>query len=785
MANTKDPGNFAPPKTGTDFVRSFPTYEACDVIGAGASSFNRSMLTQVGIAKSRFLESDGTGKPGNKRLDIQKYRCLLLTQKMQESNYRRVLDLPNYLDCRVDPPPDVSVIINEAIKEFGQADRYSPSTITKILQDIDDEMESNAGSRQSLGALASVINSLANFPQQGTTERIMLESSMELLLTTINELKEILQRSFASVGGTIENIINIVLTFVDMLFFIGDYITEQRNLRNEFAARILSQQRSIGLGDKKGVYGAYKITYGSGPSAQTIRAWCKAGEARRPQDLFLMPDGTSGAYNRALNQWKATREIIVEAAPRMQELFGDDYAQFFGACFFIAAFRKVYARSESDYYIGVKGKNDDSMLRKAVTFGNRNQTVVELVDAKAAQMFEEPRASTRIEAAGCNVPDYWVPFWEDTALGNFNNEVNPDVPAAVRRDLRSKLRDYMFAKWATANGPFQCSIPHRDKRYFTYTGQRVDTFANKVIGLYDFFDAWAQKAYPSFGSIRRQRMIDQLIGDRIDLFYTYAMGGTPAGMDWNQAVLTAFLPGGEIKKFGATTKVELGPEPIPAQFPGVKARCPGGPNDTSCLPCNTIRGRRPIGAKAIEIPTLIKWSGQRGPQRSPEFEAWKENLRQNGYPEYYIDCLTQELAFEGLPGSRLDEGFRVNIPGLTPSVKVTARQFGPANTIADSVRQFGLKGLDDVTGLRAPMVATLGAGMRPGELAMRKKIAARQGALTVSEQRQRGLLPVGKAGRLNGLDAAPAGSSSSAAWLIGGLAVAGVVYAAYRSSKKR
>jgi hypothetical protein len=751
----------AAPATGTASDRSFPQFADCKTVGIDASRFNESLLKSKGTSNLPF-------EPGNRRLNIKDYRCALLAEVNQpKSGGRRVLDLPNWLDCRIDPAPDVSVLINEAIIAYGQggAAFREPGALDKILQDLDDQLEGASGNqREQLGAFANLIKLLGpGFPRQGSTARQNLEGAIEIFWTMLDSLmeilKEVLKSYVPSSGNIIDNVKKILKSLVDMLFFIGDFVAENYALRQEIAARFLSEQRAVGFPSTNpeknfpGVRSIYSQTYGpetakeglvtAAPAMVTVRAWCKAGEDRN--DPFFMPNGTTGKFNKAKNDYEAKVKTIRAALGPIKAVFGDpnnpdapptdtQLREFFGMVFVLGSWFKIYdgGLEVRDYLIGRK-------LREAVDSGNAEKTVVDLgitpATVAAVQASSEERmASVWIEAGRCCDSHYYVPFWEDTDGINFNFVLNTSTPFQERLDIRRKLSEFMRQIWGNPTDTKYCSTFCGGHAYRKWRGYRIDTFARKMMTVWEMLDAWAKASQPYYGVKRRTRLIEGLLtkvpkgdaGDpdsygassesRIPALFELATRAT--GFTWEQAILSAFVPGGQLGR---------PPQADDPAFRGVTARCPGGPNDKSCLPCEKIKQRRPIGAKAIDIPMLVEYTGM-FPRLSLEYQNWVTNLRQNGYPDYYIDCLTQDLL---LVSKGTGSGFFVrDSPALmaisTPPMAVM-KLSGMSSRPQTANR---LSGLD----LDRP-------SSKPTEAYKFKMNAAKQGYINVAKARKLGLIP--------------------------------------------
>lgn len=629
MPRLGDPAQFQPPQTNVPFSRSFPTYETC----------------RPSLALNDILQ----GEVGSRRLNVQAFRCALLVQREAITGFRRLLDVPNWIDCRVENPPDKSALIEKAMRVYSNG--ASPEGTYAQLQDINDALEEAkergvGGADASLGFLDSLTAQLARFPRQGTTARAALEGQKSILFTVSDAIFAIIkdQSSFSSV--TLDQIRIILYSLVDLLFFVGDYVSEYDAFLTEYATRFFSEERALGIPKDKlpGVASTYAAIYGARPSMQTIRSWCKAGEARR--DYYLFPDGSTQAFLDAQRKWQATKDVVDSKETKaVVSTFGANAREFYGISFLIGAWLKTYTRTEIvDYLI--------PDLRAAVARGNSNSVVTTI---GFAPFSEEQRAEMRVEGQACkNVFGlqyaFWVPFWENTVLGNFNRGVREDVSAAYRTQLRKGMGDIIFGQWTTRSVK-DCTV---GGQYNDYTGTRIDAFARKFLTVWDMLQAWAKAVNPFDGKRKRLRTIEKILtvnpdqSDRLSTLYFLAFNA-PQGNVGDAVVRLLTLADG------------VGAPPQRESFSGgVRARCPGGPQDSSCLPCDLIKQRRPIGAKPIEIPTYVEWGtpppltntaavmayARARVEDSLEFAAWAKRLREAGYPDYYIDCIARDVIWK-------------------------------------------------------------------------------------------------------------------------------------------
>ncbi len=310
---------------------------------------------------------------------------------------------------------------------------------------------------------------------------------------------------------------------------------------------------------------------------------------------------------------------------------------------------------------------------------------------------------------GCGSTRSYGAFWQDTAGGNFDYENNSYYTADQRNRIKNVARDAMlldglFVRKKSLNYWTNCvNVPFvgrkcADQQFVdVFYGIDQKVFADDIKAVLAMWDEFARESLGSFGGSKyaRQSFIrDNLIGakdesgsyrntvnlDRMweatKLLYAVAnyshangnigfdeavkrLRGQPQGNAWvqlsgDQLDFAVFLGNSWAHSllYILTGEKKLPPAPnrdAPI-YKSVTGNCPDG-SATSCLPCDVIKERRPIGAKELTVPMAITWTGTGGARNSPEYKAWVKQFRDAGYPDYYIDCATLDVKFTPGPGA--------------------------------------------------------------------------------------------------------------------------------------
>lgn len=635
---------------------------------------------------------DGTLGTGTARLNPERLRCVLLTE-LQKGVEQRVLDLDNYIDCRMPPGKlNKDEIINEALAAYGSS--ADASFIYALTDAIADAQES--GDSANLGPLERVLSSIGDpqtWPRAGSYARVGSETAALLGLKLSDILLDTIARYFP--GFPKDNVDKAIRLLVDTLFFVGDYVAEAMALREEMAQRLISYNAKTdaihpyGIGRVNTIRGAYKATYGTGASMVTVREWCRVGADRGAP--YTAPDGTDGRYQEKLRAWKFVTDGVKGEAARI----GMTPIEIIGTSNIIASLFVIHdaksARSILDTIYGdFRSANADLVVNKLPSWytpsgENVASTLVKL-DPNAA-------FATR---------DYYVPFWlfdPSSALAAFTGpSVNRGSTVTDRTAYRLAQIEAFERLYALRRLPrlgeqgcvsldgATCSSQSTPTE-FSFITRRGD-FAKNVVKVWDMWIRYMRVQYPYVGPRTLYAKIrDQMLANFARSRSTFdnlwkGLGGAFEKNFTKENALYLILTG----SYYAPTM------PTPEMFPSPKGPCPDG--TTSCIPCDVIKSRRPIGAKAIQIPQFIEWGGDFGPKLSPEFGAWKRALSDAGYPGYYIDCLAKDLTFKAKPGAK-----------LFPSSRSPIRSDIPV------INPIKLSGMRGASGLRAPSVALLSGGL--------------------------------------------------------------------------
>lgn len=627
------------------------------------------------------------GKPiGERRIDINRLRCLLLTEDRLDLN-RRVMELPNYLDCRDEQAKGVrDEIIKTAIKAYGGTD---PGFLDAILAEIDEATENGDTDAAGLSWLANLIAGVKNGWPRDPTARAALGDTVKFSVELVGAIAQIIARAVPGASGYINDTQTLIKLLVDMVFFLGDYVAEVEATQKEAAVRLLSysdittNQKPYGIGRVNTIRGAYAATNPGGASMRTVKAWCEAGIKK--EKPYLAPDGTDGSYQAALALWQAQNEQAVIQTPKMVEAFRGSYERFIAANVIYAGIWNAYsfrdARFISEWIPNVVAGQGALLKYDSAMF----QSLGYLRDLCGAPFDDFADADTLTlndpNGIACK-KNYYTPWWEESWAGiaRWGYGINTDIRRDRALDYKRSILDAMNTRYF---------------RVIAATGKltgvwRVADFAFELNAVKKLWDDLMAAAYPEKGKTKRQREIKRLLAERWNVLAPLVRNGALMPRD----PATAWAASINLVMTGSATGVPM-PVASDPKYSTVKAPCPTG--DTSCLPCAAIKGRRPLGAKVIQIPTLVEWSGNYGPLKSPEFAAWKKSLNENGYPDYYIDCLARDLTFKAKPGARLVPP----LPG-TPNVAPV-----PPNIDIKIPNTFKLSGVAGASGLTAHSIALL------------------------------------------------------------------------------
>jgi hypothetical protein len=660
---------------------------------------------------------------GRRYVDASILRCLLTTA-IDSRTKTSVLSMDRWPDC--DMIPLDAVLVREMALAAVGANANDLGFIEDIMSEVDDAIE--AGDTSGMGFFALLEKSLdpEHWPRQGTSERVLIDSVTQISLDIAKSIVSIIKKSVPAAERYGDDVMTILLAFIDLIRLLGDFMAEYRAVWFEQTKRWYSVQR------KDNIAARYEAMYGSKPSSATIRAWCKYGATRVDSsgqsnpDGGLAPDGTSSAYEIALAEWNAKQQVADALATTLQKQFGSNLAKFFGVNTILAGWYGGYAG------LRYHGTGDSAMtyseslsnapttgfwdglgnglavaysgglayyfmnMRGTIEAGARNNQWKGnvLVWAYDGPNNDEENAvviaveKTTAPVFGTVRTRYLIPFWEDTYSANFKQPRNTGNDAPTRIRLKGNAAVEL-------------------ERHFN--NLKINDFARDVLPVWLMWDFIAQKRNPGRGKRKRERWIASTLTTLADTFLkaeesfsSYAPSEITLDV-WKQAIRTAV--GADVPP----------PNKKSAKYGGVVGPCPPDGKNTNCLPCDFIKSRRPVGARAIDVALTLTWTGTRGPYLSPEYLAWKKALSDAGYPGYYIDCLTRDLVFKAGANAVDPSTPQPVIPGTTVAVPATRC---PAGTILVGGRCFkptGISGLPQtiLRGITRPVVVELAGPTLP------------------------------------------------------------------------
>lgn len=629
---------------------------------------------------------------GRRSIDAAYLRCQFLLQP--QGGLTPVLSMDRWPDCEM-APRDPFQVRADALKEAGSV-KVDTGFVQNILVALDDKVEEGRSDGGLSGFLALVFDP-PNWPLQGTTGRSLVETTIQLTDEIVNVIKDIIVEAFPATKSYANNGQRLIRIFIDLMRFIGDYLGEYYNVWQVQNARLYSMQR------KANIDGKYAAVYGAKPSSATLRSWCSYGKERG--DGGIAPDGTTTAYDFDSAVWRSTQAAAQTQIPAVSARFGNDFARFYAANVILAGWyggydnlRGLYSGDATTYTEGVTTHS----LAYAILIGATQNRWSKKVWLLQPDIFRRPTtadewASTiRIPSDSFLVPDtYFIPFWEATALGLYNQ------PNSIGFTTDQRVEFKRMAKFAAWN---------------TYRNATINDFAKDMLVVWNMWDAASMGANLTVGKKKRDRWIKKQLTDNIqhfqeqlDFLATVQPGFQQNFTTWQVAISDVL------------SAADPAPDPLDKKYGGVKGSCPDplNPNSTACLPCAAIKARRPVGAVPIDVPMALTWTGNRGRFNSPEFAAWKRRLTESGYPDYYVDCLARDVTFTAGPGAsdepvkpcpigytRTPSGQCIGIlrPG-TPLREISGRYLGPLSGADLSSRV--------LRGITRPVVAELAGPTLP------------------------------------------------------------------------
>lgn len=628
---------------------------------------------QIAAEKKPFFDPN-VGVPGQRRIDMERFRCLLLTEAKAELG-RRVLELDNYYDCRDERAPNRTEIINAAIASYGSG--VGPGFLDEILAELDEIAETGGG--QQLGPISNLINLIKDGWPRDESARRGLDNISALGLSLVGGIADIIAKAVPGAGKYTGDAVKLLNILIDMLFYVGDYVAEVEAVQKETGVRLLSYSTVVsptnpyGVGRVNTVRGAYAATYGGNePSMVTVRSWCKVGKNLGMP--YLAPDGTNGSWQAAFEEWKVRGQIAASIEAEARAFFGGNLRRFTAANAVYSAIYRAYSETDANDILDneiAKTALDpaaDSERFIVYTVFDKPDTEWELADSIPYQF---------INSYGSVEKGYAIPFWEDTT--GFNWNWTPRVYASGGTAPAIEAKRLMTRMLFQGGYVFQIS-----GRVATLDSVSRGAFARDLVFLRGLWNKIVNAVYPYYGKTKKARRRKELVEWMAPVLE--GVINNPA-VTWDQLV-----------RLVVTGDAELKPAPVSTdpKFASVKARCP---STGDCLPCAKIVDRRPVGAKVIDIPLQIVWDDKAGLRKDPlasaEYAAWQRVLRANGYPDYYIDCLVRDRVIFVSKSSAEKAGIDIRVP-TSPLVPRDTRLMG-------------------ASGLTAPRVALLTGSNRLGQ----------------------------------------------------------------------
>ena len=595
---------------------------------------------QIVAEKKPFFDFNA-GVLGQRRIDMERFRCVLLTEAKVALG-RRVLELDNYYDCRDERAPNRTEIINAAISAYGSG--VGSGFLDEILAELDEVAETGGG--QALGPISTLINLIKGGWPRDESARRGLDNISAFGLSLVGNIADIIAKAVPGAGQYTGDAVKLLSILIDMLFYIGDYVAEVEAVQKETGVRLLSYSEVVsptnpyGIGRVNTVRGAYAATYGGNePSMVTVRSWCRVGKSLGKP--YLAPDGTNGSFQAAFEEWKVRGQIAASIEAEARVFFGGNLRRFTAANAIYSAIYRAYSEADANDILDneivplAKDPAADSERFLVNVVFDKPDTEWELADSIPYQF---------INSYGNVAKGYAIPFWEDTTGFNWNwtprvYESGGTAPAIEAKRLMTRM---------LLEGGYVFPI---SGRAVTIDSVSRGTFARDVVFLKDLWDRIVDAVYPYYGKTKKARERKRLVEWMAPVLE--GVINNPA-VTWDQLV-----------RLVVTGDAELKPAPVAndPKFASIKARCPSG---ADCLPCSKIVSRRPVGAKVIDIPLQIVWDDRAGflkdPLASPEYAAWQRTLRANGYPDYYIDCLVRDRVIFISKSSALTAGIDIRVP---------------------------------------------------------------------------------------------------------------------------
>lgn len=655
-------------------------------------------------------------RAGERTINADHLRCKLLMEKRADVGASgTVLDIENWYDCRIYYTPNPDEVISKALTALGYASLSNTeqgSFFDRLAADLEDAQYSSQAQ-----PIIRLLNQVRTISRQGSLERGVFEESRKFVITTaLDGAANLIKTAYPAVAGATDSTVDIIRNVVDISIATADYIAEYMAVRAEAARRYFSMQR------RDVIQNAYRAVFGlpegSNPSASTIAAWCRYGNAEaKVADSALAylsaPDGTDGQAAAATAKYEAAKRVIASRAGGVAGYFKDDWSRFFGATATLAAWMTAYPRDVVNPMMFCCGDKvsyprlgDWSIMRYIGASENENSGAYPLWEPAGNGDAALPRG-TFINYPNGTVPAYVLPtddgkppklakvWWGNHAVTGGGDS---GWTKGRSLELLRKAAEWMFRVYPPRTTPYN---------WFGTKGQELTAnqpllrngYAADIWEAWKFWNSYFTYSFPYKGKLGKWEEARKFFQRNADRFFGAAL--TPASVP--------FLEGGEsdawIRRLIYATTGDLSlVNAVPRVGP--PRQCPDGTQ--GCLPCSVLVNRLPIGAKSFPIPMVIEYSGP-SPRKSPEFQAWARVLVANGYPGYYIDCIANDVTFKSKSLNVVTKG------GLTsPAAAAIARNEWLAKNT--SYTRAAYDGLAGIIGLTAPRIAQVGIAPTPPAL---------------------------------------------------------------------
>jgi hypothetical protein len=501
--------------------------------------------------------------------------------------------LTNYGDFRYEPPP-------------GKIDQWIKEAEAQIMKNVKGQKkdQSLVDIVMNTDGVPPFVKDMVRSIQQGWPDRMVYSPAQGFPVDSPRwtENESMAQTSAALVGAAINAVASIfgsgfdptqlLKMLVAAVIFIGDYVRENYKASREAGYRQASKDR------REKMVAAYKANFGNlMPSLVTQKAW------GNHSDPYALPDGTTKKYL-------------------------DDKAQYdkeMAALTAMSSFTKLTGQAEQNARLGIhllqqlaqSFKREDfyEILFSMLNSGNYNgQTnmVNRMYDLVGAQ----DELAREYEIAW-ETNEYYGPAWEDTKAGNFNWKARDN-------NARKKLAQWTMSTFSTWSKEVGRERPWNLRRFEKWGGSKSITQV-----MNDCVKPIWEPFFQGCVKLQGKDNAQSYAYDQLRAMHAHTGGGGPPGEPLNKVAMKLLF-----------NKWELPVEPQK----GTPSRCPTG--GTACLPCKTIVGRLPIGAKPLpDLPKSPK------SMTVAERKAFAEKLQQLGYPDYYIECILLNPSdwYEGVP----------------------------------------------------------------------------------------------------------------------------------------